>query len=73
MEVKADFEQQKYLLFDLGHNEIKCAQMTKNVNKHIDYFAIPTHLYPYLDKDELYKRQFNKQNLEMETLRQIHS
>lgn len=55
MELKADYDQQNYLMFDLGHNEIKIGQFSKNVNKNFDYFALPTHLFPFLNKTELYK------------------
>ncbi len=56
MDLKADYDQQSYLMFDLGHNEVKVGQFSKNVNKNFDYFALPTHLFPYLNKGELYKK-----------------
>ena len=45
----------------------------KNVNKNFDYFALPTHLFPHLNKTELYKSaQLNKQRIELETLRLLN-
>ena len=36
------YDGQQYLFFDLGHDQIKIANYTKNINRPIEYFKIPT-------------------------------
>ena len=42
MNMKVDTEKNRYLLFDMGHDQIKVGNFSKNINKPYDYFMLPT-------------------------------
>ena len=61
---KSDADNQQYIFFDMGHNSIKIANYTKNLNKQFDYFKIPTQLYQWMEQD-LHASVLNKSNIDM--------
>lgn len=48
----------------MGHNSIKVANYSKNLNKPFDYFKIPTQLFPWMVED-LHASALNKQNIDL--------
>ena len=60
----SDADLQQYIFFDMGHNSIKVANYSKNLNKPFDYFKIPTQLFPWMVED-LHASALNKQNIEL--------
>ena len=65
----------QYLLFDLGYDSLKVGCYDKDVHKRLNYFTVPTLLYPHLKHDDQQQsglRQLTKRNLDMACLEVLH-